>query len=112
MPNIYIARRANRKALMLPMGQVSQNPTLLFPLLKRTEKSELDDLVRVELAKQGITKESDVQNIIDKAEKEYEQRVKVAETQREVRRLMALKRDGAKLIQVGHRRWKQAFYPK
>ena len=112
MPNIWVARRNNRIGLMLPMGQVSQNPTLLFPLLRKTERSELDELVRIELEKQGITKESEVQSIIDKAEADYEYRVKVQEARQEVRRLMKLRAAGKSLMQVGNKKWKEVSYRK
>ena len=107
---IYVARRAPRKALYIPMGQTGKNPALIFPLLRKTDQGELDELVRVELAKQGVTKESDVQKVVDNAEEDYEKRVKVAEASREVRRLMELRKQGAKLMSVGFRKWKQAFY--
>jgi len=110
MSRIYVAKRANRIALSLPMEGTNQNPNLLFPILRKTERSELDELVRIELEKQGITSESAVQAIVDEAEKQYEHRIKTQEASKEVRRLMALKANGAKLMQVGHKKWKQAFY--
>ena len=107
---LYIARRAPRKAVYLPMGQVSQNPSLIFPLVK-TSQGELEDLVRAELSKQRITSESEVQAIVDKGEEEYEKRIKVAEARKEVRRLMGLRSEGKKLMQVGFRKWKEVYYP-
>ena len=71
----------------------------------------MEGLVRAQLEKQGITDESEVQAIIARAEEEYEKKIKVAEAAKEVRRLMALRAQGAKLMQVGYHRWKQAFYP-
>lgn len=62
------------------------------------------------MQKQGISKESDVQAVIENAEAGYENRVKVEEARKELRRLMALKSGGAKLMQVGFRKWKQVFY--
>jgi len=109
---LYIARRPNRIGLNIPMGQSAENPALLFPLTRKMEQSQLDELVRAELEKQGIRKESDVQAIVDSAEKDFEYRIKVGEARREVRRLMALKANGAKLMQVGRRKWKQVYYPK
>jgi len=102
---LYVARRANRVALHIPTQGTKANPDLLF-LLPKTDKSELDDLVRAQLDKQGISKESDVQSIVDKAEAAYEQRVKVAEAEEEVKRLMRLRAAGAKLMSAGHKKWK------
>jgi hypothetical protein len=108
---IWVARKAPRKALFLPMGQVEKNPSLLFPMLNKIDPSELDELVRAELEKQGISNESDVHKIVGKAEEEYEQRIKTAEASREVRRLLKIKAEGGKLMQVGNKKWRQAFYP-
>ncbi len=83
----------------------------MFVLNRKLERSELDDLVKAQLNKQGITKDSEVQAIVDKAEKEYEDRVKTQETTKELRRLMAIRAAGGKLMQVGFRKWKQVFYP-
>ena len=110
MGKIWIARRAQRKGLYLPMVGNKKNPSLMF-YLPKVDQSELDDLVRAELAKQGITKESDVQAIIKKAEAEYEQRVKTTEASVEVKRLMKLKKEGAKLISIGRKKWREVWYP-
>ena len=112
MSRLYVARRKPRKGLMLPMEQSSSNPTLLFPLLAKSDPGELDDLIRVELEKVGITKESDVQAILDKAEADYELRIKVGEAKKEVRRLMALRAEGKSLMQVGDKKWKEVSYRK
>jgi len=93
------------------MGQVSQKPHLLFPLTKSTDPSQLDELIRAELEKLGVTKESDIQAILDKAESDFEFRIKVEESRKELRRLMELKKWGAKLMQMGNKKWKQVFYP-
>jgi len=112
MSKIWVARRTNRIGLGLEMGQSQENPILLFPLLPKTDPSELDELVRNELEKQGITKESEVQTIVNTAEAEYEYRVKVQEARKEVRRLMALRAEGKSLMQVGNRKWKEVYYPR
>lgn len=109
MPNLYVARRAPRRGLLLPMGASKSNPSLIFPL-DGLDKSELNELARALLQKQGVTKESDVQAVINSAEADYEQRIKIAEARKELRRLMALKAEGAKLMQSGFRKWKQVFY--
>ena len=85
------------------------NPSLLFPL-DNMDSSELDELIRAQLEKVGVTKESEVQAVIDKAEADSEARIKLEEVRRELRRLMALKKDGARLMQTGFRKWKQVFY--
>ena len=109
MGNLYVARRAGRRGLYLPQGASKANPSLLFPL-DNTERSELDELIRAQLAKLGITKEVDVQAIIDKAETDSEERIKLTEARKELRRLMAEREKGNKLMQVGYRRWQPAFY--
>lgn len=107
MPKIW---RQNRKGLYLPMGQVSQNPSLLFPLTKSTDPSELDELIRIELEKVGITKESEVQAVLDKAEEDYELRIKIEEARKELRRLMALRKEGKTLMSVGNKKWREVYY--
>lgn len=109
MPNLYVARRAPRRGLYLPQGMNKSNPSLIFPLDK-TDQSELDELVRAQLAKLGITKESEVQAVIDKAETDSEARIKLAEVRKELRRLMDERKKGNKLMQVGFRKWSPAFY--
>lgn len=110
MPNLYVARRAPRRGLLLPQGMNKANPALIFPL-DGLDKSELDELARALLQKQGISKEADVQAVIEKAEVDYENRIKVGEARKELRRLMELRASGAKLMQIGFRKWKQVFYP-
>ena len=109
MPSLYVARRAVRKGLLLPQMGNKANPSMIFPLYQ-TEKSELDELIRAQLEKVGVTKESEVQAVIDKAETDSEARIKLQEVRQELRRLMKIREDGGKLMQVGHRRWKQVFY--
>lgn len=110
MPNLYVARRPKRRGLLLPMLGNRASPSLLFPLDK-IDRSELDDLVRAILAKQGVTKETEIQAIVDKAEQDSEVRIKIHEARQEVRRLMAEKKKGNSLISVGFRKWRVAFYP-
>ena len=109
MARLYIARRVPRRGLLLPQEMNKANPSLIFPL-DGLERSELDELARALLQKQGISSEADVQAVIDKAEADYENRIKVGEARTELRRLMALRAEGAKLMQVGFRKWRQAFY--
>jgi len=111
MSRLFVARRPQRKGLYLPQEQVSSNPSLLFPLTKSTDPSQLDELIRAELEKVGITKESEVQAVLDKAEADYEFRMKVQDARKEIRRLMALRAEGHKLMQVGNKKWKQVYYP-
>ena len=114
MSKLFVARRKQRKGLLLPMEGTEKNPSLIFFLPekngKQVDPSYLDELIRAQLAKVGITKESDVQAIVAKAEEDYEFKVKVEEAKKEVRRLMELRAQGAKLMSVGYRKWKQVFY--
>ncbi len=91
---------------MTPQGSHS----LLFPL-DGVERSELDELIRAILAKGGVTKEAEVQAIVEKAELDIELRIKVPEARAEIRRLMALRLQGIILMQRGFRKWVGAFYP-
>lgn len=117
MANLYIARRKQRKGFHIPMEGTGDNPGLVFFLPEKgslperqISKSQLDQLIRSQLEKVGITKESDVQVVVKKAEEDYELRVKVDEAKKEVRRLMEIRAQGGKLMQVGYRKWKKAFY--
>lgn len=110
MSKLYVARRALRRALFLPQGMSKSNPSLIFPLDK-LDPSELDEQIRSQLAKVGVTKESDVQAVIERAEIDSEARVKLGEVRRELRRLMDLRAEGARLMQKGFRKWVPAFYP-
>jgi len=108
MPQLYVARRAERKALYLP--GVSDNPGLIFMLPKLQNQSQLDELVRSELEKRGVTKEADVHAVIEKAEKDYEYRNKVAEVTQEIKRAMEIKASGGRIMRSnGH--WQRVSLP-
>ena len=108
---IWIARRPSRLGYYLPMQGTIANPALIVPLTKHLENNEIDELVRENLEKQGITSESEVKSVTDAAEAAYEQRVKVGESQWELRRLMGLRKEGKSLMQSGFRKWRETFYP-
>jgi hypothetical protein len=110
MTEIYVAKQDKRQALYLPMGGTKENPSLMF-FLPEMVKSQLDEYVRKELSEQGITDEPTIKKILDEAEKQYELRVKIKETQKELKRLREIKAKGGRLMQVGFRKWKQVFYP-
>lgn len=110
MGNLYVARRPRRKGLFLPMLGNRASPSLLFPL-EGVDRSELDELVRAILAKGGVTSESDVQAVVEQAEKDSEVRIKVAEAHKEIKRLMNEKRKGNRLMQVGFRKWLPVWFP-
>ena len=117
MSKLLIARKEQRAGLYLPMGGTIENPALLFFLPEKgvekerqIDSSQLDEQIRAQLQKVGITKEADVQAVIDKAEEDYESRVKLEETKKELRRLMALRAEGKKLMSVGFRRWREVNY--
>ena len=99
------------------MGGTLDNPALLFFLPEKgvekerqIDSSQLDEQIRAQLQKVGITKEADVQAVVTKAEEDYEYRVKLEETKEELRRLMALRAEGKKLMSVGFRRWREVNY--
>ncbi len=110
MGNLFIARRPQRKGLFLPMLGNRANPSLVFPL-ESVDRSELDELIRAILAKGGVTEESEVQAIVEKAEQDSEIRLKIIEARKEVRRLMKERAKGNSLVQVGFRKWLPAWFP-
>lgn len=110
MGSLAFQRDANRIGLYIPLGQTKESPSLIVPFYKM-ERSELDDIVRLELSKQGITDETKVQEVCDEAERQYEERRKTAEASREIRRLMEIRRNGGKLMSVGSKKWRQVFHP-
>ena len=117
MTELYVARRKERKGLYIPMGGTAENPGLVFFLPEKgvlperqISSGQLDEMIRKQLELVGITKESDVQAVVEKAEEDYEYRVKVEEVKKEVKRLMDIRAQGGKLMRVGGK-WKQAFYP-
>ena len=107
---LFVARRKERTGFYLPMQGTKEKPSLLF-FLPKVERGQLDELIRSQLQKQGITNEADVKRIVDQAETEYERRIKTVEAEKEIRRLMQIKAEGGKLMQVGRRKWKRTFYP-
>jgi len=108
--NLAFIQDSRRRGLYVPLGQTKESPSLVIPFYK-IDRGELDHIVRANLAEQGITEESKVQAVIDEAETQYEQRRKVEEARQELKRLMELKRQGATLMSVGNKKWRQAFYP-
>jgi len=115
MAQLFVARRNQRKALFLPMTGTKKNQGLIFflpePRGKEVAPSQLDELIRSQLEKIGITKESDVQAILTKAEEDYELRIKVDEAKREIKRLMKIREAGGKIMSVGNKKWRQVYYP-
>ena len=111
MPNIFIERTPERRGLLLPLGGTAEKPSLMFVFNHKLDRSELDHIIRANLATQGITDEAEIQTIINKAEIQYEQKLKNLETMREAKRLLEIRAKGGKLMSTGYRKWAQAFYP-
>ena len=109
MSTLYVARRKSRRGLLLSMNGSRENPNLLFPL-DGVERSELNELIRAILAKQGVTDEAEIQAVVERAENDSEIRIKIAEVKKEVKRLMGFRAQGLKLMQRGYRRWAPAFF--
>ena len=95
---------------MLPMGSSPTHPMLIFPL-DYVDRSQLDDLIRAILAKQGVTNEAEVQAVVDAAETDREVRMKILQARLELRRLMEMRARGLSLMQMGFRKWKPVWYP-
>ena len=81
MSLIKIQQRANRLGLYVPGRGTAANPNTVF-FLPGISGAQLDDMVRKQLASVGITKESDVQSVMDKAEADYELRCKIEEAKK------------------------------
>ena len=108
---LFVARRPKRRGLLIAKGLGTKaSPMMLFPL-DGVDRSELDELIRAILAKQGVTEEAEIQAVVEKAEQDAEVRIKIAEVKAEVRRLMAIRAKGGKIMQRGWRKWVQVFYP-
>jgi hypothetical protein len=112
MSNLWVARRDTRQGFFIKTEGTKANPSLMF-FLPGMDSHQLDQLVRSELSKQGVTEESAVNQAVEKAELEYERRRKTEEAQQEVKRLMKIKAEGGtkRLMQTGFRRWKEVYYP-
>ena len=89
-------------------GLLLQNHNLVV-FLPGTNGSQVQEIVAKQLELQGV-RPADHGRIVDEANAEYERRVKVEETVVELKRLMAIRADGGKLMRNGYRKWKQAFY--
>jgi len=105
MPKIYVARKPQRKALLVPTGGAGS----AFILGKQIDNSELDELVKAVLEKKGIN-EKEATLLAEKGEAEYEERQKVQEAKGYLRKLMGYKEEGWKLFPTGFRRWQPASY--
>ena len=110
MPELYVMRRPKRVGLLVKGPKTSQNLDLML-FLPGMSPGQLDQKLREELAKQGVTKESNVHAILEKAEKEYEQRLLINDVNTEFNRLMEIRRNGGKIMQKGYRKWVQVFHP-
>lgn len=68
---------------MLPMDGTAKSPSVIIPLHKRIDRAELDFLVRGVCAKAGLS-DKQAETMLDAAEQQYEQRVKVKEASSEL----------------------------
>jgi len=68
---------------MLPTGYTRKNPNVLIPLIG-LDTAELSNLIIAECEKQGLS-EKQANVVVEEAEREYENRMKVKEAQRELR---------------------------
>ena len=94
MGKFYIVRRPKRAALVIPLGGTRARPTTIVPLYKMDD-SELDELVEALLEKRKIKHEKSRLNEL--AEAEFENRAKVNEVRREIRRRIAEQAEFSKL---------------
>lgn len=110
MSLLKIEWRPKRKALLIAGDMNKSNPGLLFPL-QSIEPGELDELIRAILTKQGITDEATIHAIIEKAEKDAEVRLKVSQARAKIRKIMAERAKGNKIMMNGHHNWQPVWYP-
>jgi len=68
---------------MLPLGGTRKNPNVIIPLSKKTDRAELDFLVRGVCAKQGLN-DKETEMMLDAAEQQYEKRMKTKEASAEL----------------------------
>ena len=83
MGTLYVARDPKRGAVMLPLGGTAEKPSVIIPLHKRMDRAELDFLIRGVCAKQGLS-DKQAEIMLDAAEKQYEDRMKVKEASAEL----------------------------
>ena len=84
MGDIKIDRdNPNRGMLMLPTGYTRKNPNILIPTFG-LDDAELSNMIIAECEKQGLS-EKQANVVVEEAEREYENRMKVKEAQRELR---------------------------
>jgi len=93
---------------MLPGQGTRANPMTIIPTYGLDQK-ELEFLIEGTLGKRGAS-DQQIAEAVEEAELGYEQRVKVAEAQNELRRLMAEKALGRVMMLRGDKKWKSAFY--
>ena len=84
MTQFYIARKKPRMAVMLPLGGTRLNPNVIIPLYKMG-KSELEEMILAQMEKRGLS-HADGTKVREQAEVDYEERIKVAEARKELRR--------------------------
>jgi len=84
MGDIKIDRaNPNRGMLMLPTGYSRKNPNILIPM-EGLDTAELSNMIIAECEKQGLS-EKEANIVVEEAERQYENRMKVKEAQRELR---------------------------
>lgn len=103
MAPLYVAYDKRRLGLLLP----EHNRVFYLP---GTSGSQLSEMIHKQLQDLGVPSEKHA-SVVAQAEEDYEHRIKVHEAHEEAKRLMAIRAEGGKLMQVGYRKWKQAFYP-
>ncbi len=103
MAPLYVAYDKRRLGLLLP-----EHNRLFY--LPGTNGSQLSELIHKQLQSLGVPSEKHA-SVVSQAEEDYEHRIKVHEAEQEGKRLMAIRAEGGKLVQVGFRKWKRAFYP-
>ena len=96
MPRLYIARRPTRQALFLGMEGSRSQPSVILPLSKDVSNSELDELTQRSLEKLGVPRDQ-WHAVVEKAERDYEYRRKVAEASEELHRRIREQAEYSKL---------------
>ena len=107
---LWVARRPQRKGLWIQREGTKDKPDLVFYLNRGLDSGQLAEMISKQLESQGVRKE-DHAKIVAKAEEQYEQRIKVEEAEKELKKLRAFKANGATLIQRGFKKWSPAYLP-
>jgi len=83
MALLWLPKRPRRSGMLLPLGGTRENPNLIIPFYKGMERQEVRYIAEMSLGRHGLS-DAEINAVLERAEKEYEQRVKVHEANAEL----------------------------